>query len=124
MPDASDYDLEFRPESYFDIKHNESKCALFPEALTEPERQFMRSVPPKLMGREYLPDLGDQEVEIAKVVLGSTTGDVFSIWAEAKDDLLRYRIVSEYLEGDEIPPVSELKNMLMSPTVGYVLRLI
>jgi hypothetical protein len=48
------------------------------------------------MGGDYLPDDGDDEMEIARVALDSTTGDIISVRAREVDGGYRYRIVDEY----------------------------
>lgn len=51
---------------------------------------------PRWMGGEYLPDHQLREVEIARIVLQSSTMDVFSVRARPVRDGYRYRIVDEY----------------------------
>lgn len=51
---------------------------------------------PQWMGGEYLPDHLLREVEIARIVLQSSTMDVFSVRARPVRDGYRYRIVDEY----------------------------
>jgi hypothetical protein len=53
------------------------------------------------MSGEYLPDFEGDEVEIARVTLASTTGDVISIRARRQGGRIRYRIVDEY-EGETV----------------------
>jgi hypothetical protein len=48
------------------------------------------------MGGEYLPDYEQGEVEIARLVLASTTQDVYSVRARWVGSVLRYHIVDEY----------------------------
>ncbi len=45
---------------------------------------------------EYLPDLLPREVEIARIVLQSATGDVVSVRARRSDGVIEYRVVDEY----------------------------
>ncbi len=45
---------------------------------------------------EYLPDLLPGEVEIARVALRTTTGDVVSVRARRDDNLIAYDVVDEY----------------------------
>lgn len=51
---------------------------------------------PSWMGGEYLPPLRPGEVEIARVVLQSTTMDVFSLRARWSGGRYHYRLVDEY----------------------------
>jgi len=61
-------------------------------------RSATSSVHPSLMGGEYLPPLLQNEAEIARVVLDSTTMDVTSIRARRTKHRIVYRIVDEYME--------------------------
>src|SRR5262245_37315037 len=107
MPDASRYRFDYRPTSYWNtpdptvgilstIKGEERKRLVrellhegqmeeledwMVENLTDEERQALGRIHPSFMGGEYLPDLEDYEVEIARVSLASTTADVISIRA-------------------------------------------
>src|SRR5262249_4767409 len=66
------------------------------ESVTEAERVALGQHHPALMGGEYLPGYQDEEVEIARVSLQSTTGDVISIRARRDRGAIRYRVVDEY----------------------------
>lgn len=64
--------------------------------LTERERRAAGSFHPAFMGGEYLPDCGPMEVEIARIAIASTTGDVTSIYARLDGERIEYRVVDEY----------------------------
>src|SRR5262245_20849225 len=66
------------------------------ESVTEADRVALGQHHPALMGGEYLPGYQDEEVEIARVSLQSTTGDVISIRARRERGAIRYRVVDEY----------------------------
>lgn len=124
MPDESRYDLAFRPHSYwrpgtlrshfgsrikgelrrkFVKEHVEDEAlpaSLLRSGLTEDEQLSSGRFHPWGMGGEFLPDLADGEVEIARVVLKSTTMDVTSIRARRKGGAIRYSIVDEYPENE------------------------
>lgn len=51
------------------------------------------------LGGEYLPALAHGEVEIARVALASTTGDVQSIRARRTEEGIRVVVVDEYENG-------------------------
>ena len=51
---------------------------------------------PSWMGGEYLPDLKEREVEIARIVLASVTMDVFSIRARLSGGRYWYSVHDEY----------------------------
>lgn len=122
MPNPNKYDLDFRPVTYWgpqDLKTRfgsrikgeiRRKAALdelergiadpgvLSESLSKAERGAVGSIHPWLMGGEYLPDLLPNAVEIARVVLKSTTMDVQSIRARRTRHRIIYRIVDEYAE--------------------------
>jgi hypothetical protein len=69
---------------------------LYEESLPEDLREAVGRIHPALMGGEYLPDLEDDGVEIARVELDSTMADVISIRATRDGELIRYAVVDEY----------------------------
>jgi hypothetical protein len=69
---------------------------LLAEGLDDETRAMVSRMHPMLMGGEYLPDYEEDEVEIARVSLKSTTADVISIRARPSPEGIRYRIVDEY----------------------------
>lgn len=116
-------DLAFRPKSYFwpmalekhllsHIKGARRRAALqafiaageldqIPDylakaKLSEDERLAIGRLHPRFMGGEYLPDTDEDEVEIARIEIASTTGDVTSVYARRVDGLIHYRVVDEY----------------------------
>lgn len=120
---------DFRPASYFwplglethllaRVKGAARKKALrkmidageidrLPEFLTqselpEEERRMIGRVHPLLMGGEYLPRLEEHEVEIARIAIQSTTGDVTAVYARrGEGGVVHYRVVDEY-SGDTL----------------------
>ena len=123
MPDAKDFDLDFRPETYwpdFDDYHAIAAArvkgalrrqaasqladeglydpVICAESLPEEHRIAIGRVHPMFMGGEYLPDLLPDEVEIARATLNSTTTDVISVRARPTRHRIIYRIVDEYYE--------------------------
>jgi len=66
---------------------------LLSETLRDEQRRLFGSMHPSFMGVEYLPDLYEDEVEIARVELRSTTGDVISIRARPEGNGVAYRVV-------------------------------
>jgi hypothetical protein len=123
MPDPKDFDLDFRPQTYwpeFDDYHAIAaarvKGALRRQAagrladqglydplicaenLPEEHRIAAGRIHPMFMGGEYLPDLLPNEVEIARATLKSTTMDVISVRARPTKHRIIYRIVDEYYD--------------------------
>jgi len=127
MPNPNTYDMKYRPNSYWGpkdlpehfatrIKGELRKQAVVnkleqgalvnksdsSDSLLDEELKQVGSIHPWFMGGEYLPDLHTNEVEIARVVLKSTTMDVKSIRARRGKSRIYYCIVDEYPEyGDQ-----------------------
>jgi hypothetical protein len=116
-------DLGFRPTSYFwplglethllaRIKGAERKLALqtligagrldevpaflAQSALDPEERRAVGRIHPAFMGGEYLPDMKQEEVAIARITIASTTQDVTSVYARRGKGRIHYRVVDEY----------------------------
>ena len=70
-------------------------------ALSEGTRQYAGSLHPSFMGGEYLPTVKRAEVEIARIRIDSTTGDVTSVYARLVGQRISYRVVDEY-QGDTL----------------------
>lgn len=114
----STFDLSFRPDSYWSpdtllrtpaanvkgtLRRRAIRDATDPETLgallneaSDDERDALAREDPAFMGGEYLPDLEEGEVEIARVELLSVTRDVFSVRARPEGASIRYRIAGEY----------------------------
>jgi hypothetical protein len=90
------------------------------DKLTEEERIVIGRIHPILMGGEYLPDYDSQEVEIARVALQSTTGDVISIRARKGDGIVHFSVVDEYESEFECSPTSAQAPL----TLGELIKLI
>ena len=130
VPEVPGIDLAFRPRSYFwplglethlltRIKGAERKAALkrlidagrhdeisdllAQSALSDVERQALGRMHPAFMGGEYLPDMLEAEVEIARITIASTTQDVTSVYARRGKNRIGYRVVDEYAVREEHP---------------------
>lgn len=148
MPDPDKYNLNFRPISYWgpqevethvgarvkgelrrqqvirDLEENHADHEIISESLTEEHRRAAGAVHPWLMGGEYLSDLKPNEVEIARVVMQSTTMDVISIRARKTKNRIIYKIIDEYPE-DEFQNYSLTKKTSKQPlTLGELIKLI
>jgi len=66
------------------------------EQLTDAERRAWGRIHPAMMGGEYLPSIDPAEVEIARIAMESTTGDIISIRARHDRGEIRYSVVDEY----------------------------
>ena len=121
--DVPVFDLSFRPKTYFwplglethlftRLKGAERRAALqrfitagrlneIPALLAEPslralERQAIGRLHPDFLGGEFLPDFAQNEVEIARITIASTTQDVTSVFACRGKRRIYYRVVDEY----------------------------
>ena len=66
------------------------------EELDEENRRGWGLIHPSLMGGEYLPSLGAEDVEIARISLASVTSDQISIRASNTGGQIRYSVCDEY----------------------------
>jgi hypothetical protein len=69
---------------------------LLRSGLSESERRAIGQVHPAFMGGEYLPDLKQDEVEIARITIASVTQDVTSVLARRGRSRIYYRVIDEY----------------------------
>lgn len=144
MPDSKNYDLKFTPQSYWgpqDVKtHFGSRIkgelrrkaaikelglgvadeGMLKSSLEEDERSAVGRDHPWFMGGEYLPDLRSNEVEIARVVLESTTMDVISIRARHTKNRIKYSVVDEYDSKFEFSPKSSKKPLALGQIINLV----
>lgn len=144
-------DPEFRPETYFrpqrldryrvsrvkgtvvrnnlqalmDAGQDEALNELLDSEACSPEGlQALEAVHPMFMGGNYLPNLRVGEVEIARISIESTTGDVTAVYARKAGGRIQYRVVDEY-EGqtlDEQVRVTSMKPLSLRALVDYFLR--
>jgi hypothetical protein len=66
------------------------------DVLTHDERRQLGRIHPALMGGEYLAARGASELEIARIAIRSTTGDVTAVYARQFGQRIHYRVVDEY----------------------------
>jgi hypothetical protein len=86
------------------------------------DRETLGRVHPALMGGEYLPPFLDDETEIARISLASTTADQISVRAQRLTDGIGYRIVDEY--GDMIDYVCKPTRSKLPLAMGELVALI
>ena len=104
------------------LELNETIPELAKDNLSDEERQLLGAVHPTFMGGEYLPSENDDEVEIARISLDSTTGDQISVRASRADAAIHFSIEDEYStefilsinESDQPLSLGELINLLES----------
>jgi hypothetical protein len=129
MPNRKKYKMNYRPKSYFADKNSmclanikgeirrrtaidainsgsttQLEGEIGQESLQRNVRDAVGRVHPAFMGGEYLPDSEENEVEIARVTLKSTTVDVFSVRARNDGTNIHYRVVDEYDSDFSVSP--------------------
>lgn len=143
------FDYAYRPQSYFqdvdpkalilssilgeerrkDVQHRlESEDfdpAVWGEWLTDSKlddqtRKLTGSVHPALMGGEYLPQFGQNEIEIVRIVLASVTQDVISIRARRSGKRIAYRVVDEYETEFALPRRSSAVPMSLRQLIAFI----
>ncbi|HYD77550.1 hypothetical protein [Ramlibacter sp.] len=72
---------------------------LLSEHLGDDARRAWGSFHPSLLGGEYLPERKPGEVEVARIVIASTTMDVTCVYASEADGRVVVRVVDEYEGG-------------------------
>ena len=82
------------------------------------DRETLGRLHPMLMGGEYLPPFLDDETEIARISLASTTADQISVRAQKLADGIAYRIVDEY--GDMVDYVCQPAHSELPLTLGQL----
>ncbi len=93
---------------------------LFTESLDEETRRRWGALHPWDTEGEFLPDLDEGEVEIARIELASVTADVISFRARPHGAGMRYRVVDEY----DLDTVLLERNSLEPLTAGELIELI
>jgi hypothetical protein len=121
---SGEIDLNYRPDNYFrpqklerfllskvkgavmrkhlqDLfdagRHDEVQSLLTTEDISVTDSKVLESIHPMFMGGNYLPNTEDGEVEVARIIIRSTTYDVTSVYARLDGSVIRYRVVDEYL---------------------------
>lgn len=77
-------------------EHDAVARLLREHGVSEDECRALGSVHPLLMGGNYLPSSDSGEVEIARIFIHSTTGDVTAVYARLAGPRIHYRVVDEY----------------------------
>jgi hypothetical protein len=86
------------------------------------DRETLGRLHPAFMGGEYLPPFLDDETEVARISLASTTADQISIRAQRLPDGIAYRIVDEY--GDMVEYVCRPARSELPLTLAELVALI
>ena len=145
------FDYDFRPASYFqdldpetlivtsilgeerrkDVQRRLASGGVDPELygewltdskLDNSTRQVLGRMHPTMMGGEYLPSIGQQEIEIARIVLASTTQDVISIRARRTPKFIAYRVVDEYETEYDLAKHRSAKPLTLRELIKFINR--
>jgi hypothetical protein len=92
-------------------RHDEVKALLGSSGIDARTLKALERLHPRLMGGNYLPETGEREVEIARIAIASTTGDVTSVYARQLGGAIGYRVVDEY-GGDTLQGPGEMESAL------------
>jgi len=143
------FDYAYRPQSYFQdvdpkalilssilgeerrkdvqqrLESEDFDPAVWGEWLTDSKlddhtRQTIGSIHPAFMGGEYLPQFGQNEIEIVRIVLASVTQDVISIRARRSGKRIAYRVVDEYETEFALPKKSSATPMSLRQLIAFI----
>lgn len=89
-------------------------------ALDEANRRMIGRIHPLYMGGEYLPKMKKDEVEIARISIQSTTGDVVCLYARPVGHRIAYRVADEY-EGSTLDGPS-VRTSMRPLTMGAMME--
>lgn len=152
VPEVQGIDLDFRPASYWDVADPESAIVqnikgqkrremardfisgsasdllgpidpeLLRDSIDDGMRQRLGRIHPSFMGGEYLPDYAPGEAEIARIVLESTLGDVFSIRARRTrpESPFRYTLADEHGNAWTVSPKSSRHPLTLRQLIGLI----
>ena len=94
--------------------------ALAESELEDEVRAALGRLHPRMMGGEYLPALGAEEVEIARISLESTTFDQISERARRAGKRIRYRICDEYDTDFAVRPASSMRPLALRQLIALI----
>lgn len=92
------------------------------DTIDDQSRVELGRINPAFMGGEYLPDYSPGEVEIARVVLQSSTQDVYSfrVRQSRPGTRYRYRLVDEYDEIFHLRPASSTRPLSLRQLIKMI----
>jgi hypothetical protein len=141
------FHMDFRPETYFEnlpsrtlllssVNGEERRAALEraideegldgaapflgEPLLDDEERKVWGSGHPAFMGGEYLPAMGQEEVEIARIVLASVTQDVITIRARRQGRFITYSVHDEYESAIEMAFDRSTRPLTMRRLIHFI----
>src|SRR5262249_39344152 len=72
------------------------------------------------MGGEFLPDVGTNEVEVARILFDSAAQDAISVRATRSDGAIHYRVVDEYQRTLRCTPSTSTKPLTLGELVTLI----
>jgi hypothetical protein len=76
--------------------HKEASRLVIETAGAQEELKTLEAIHPMFMGGNYLPNMDEGEVEIARISIQSTTYDVTCVYASMDEGMIHYKVVDEY----------------------------
>jgi hypothetical protein len=147
MKTYPDIDYDYRPSSYWDgtdlleaiLKGvtgterrkiitdawNVGRLDRLPREYLEPSlddeaRSLLGQIHPAFMGGEYLPPVENDDSEIVRIELRSTTSDVISVRARRSGKRIRYAVVDEYGTEFEFQPGSSHRPFSLRQLIRFL----
>ena len=93
---------------------------LLRDTLDDDARRKLDLIHPSFMGGEYLPDYGHDEVEIARIELESTTGDVISVRARPRGKRIQYSVCDEYQVEYRLPQKTSIRPFSLGEIIRFL----
>ena len=90
--------------------------------LDDSTRSLIGRSHPSFMGGEYLPALGEDEIEISRIVLASVTQDVISVRARRAGRRIRYSVRDESDSKFELSKKSSLEPLTLGELISLIDR--
>ena len=104
------------------LDESKSESFLNTEKLSDQELVRRAQIHPEMLGGEFLPESADDEYEIARISLKSTTADVIEIRARYSNNNIHYSIIDEYPEYS--PWRCVIKQSVAPLTMKNIIRII
>ena len=144
MKNIKEFDLNFRPNCYWGpqdlktffgsrikgqarknlatskIETEDVPSVLLESELNQSLKEIQGQIHPWMMGGEYLSDFSNNEIEISRVVLKSTTMDVCSFRVRKQKLRYVYRIVDEYSNSYELPQKTSVNPLTLEQVVNIL----
>jgi hypothetical protein len=90
------------------------------QTLDDEDRRNWGLVHPQCMGGEYLPQLGVEDVEIARISLASTTSDQIVIRASNGGGKIRYDVCDEYESTYELAFTESEQPLTLGELIAFI----